>query len=177
LGGPDSVQKANSFAQKINYFFLESEEFFLNSQVESKKYFADSLNKFVYRTKQENVVLHLDVGQFNQQWQIVLFALRPILKSVFVNETFKKKNQKFFGNFAFGGKVLEYSSVGADMYSLFFEKYSNKFIVYDKSLPSGFDQFCTKYNFVVLDCETILEILKHYMDYQFIEHTPEGTGS
>jgi hypothetical protein len=29
----------------------------------------------------------------------------------------------------------------------------------------------------VLDCETILEILKHYMDYQFIEHTPEGTGS
>lgn len=159
LGLKDSCANARAFASEIEYCFLEGSEFSAQSNLESPKYFADALNKFVFQTRSEHLLLHLDTREFAGQWQILLFSLKSIVKTIFVDEAFHKRSLGFFKGFSFGGKMLEFSTFDRDFRSIFFKEYSNQFIVFDKDFPEQLAPLKTQSAFVVLDCGTIADVI------------------
>lgn len=174
LGQAGTFGRAREFAEKVNYCFLDGKQFCEHSRLESHKYFADSLHKFVFQTRSENVVLHLDVCEFQSQWQILLFSLKPIIKAIFVNDSFQKLNSGFFNEFKFDGKLLQYSDFKLDFHSLFFKEHTNQFIVFDGDFPSQLSELKSKRGFVVLDCRVILDIIARDLSLSHRQATPES---
>lgn len=174
LGSLHSLEESRKFAKSIDYHFLDSLEYLQHSRLESEKYFADSLNKYIFQTKNEHIFLHLDIEQFFDQWQIILYSFKPIIKSIFISEMFKKKHFTFYENYKFPGKIIDYTPLNLNLSDLFFKMYQNQFIVYDGALPNSFQEFCKKKNFLVLDYKTVKNILCKYLDFQTVELTNEG---
>lgn len=174
LGRGDTFSNARAFAEDVDFCFLDGDEFCAHGRLESNKYFADALHKFVFQTKSENIVLHLNVRELEDQWQILLFSLRPIIKTIFVNDSFKKLNQAFFTEFTFDGKLLEYSEFKLDFGNIFFEAYRNQFIVFDGDFPPQLSQLKVKRNFVVLDCASVADVISQERLFRGAEASAES---
>jgi hypothetical protein len=168
LGNERTIDSSREFAEKINFEYINSSDFYVQSQVESYKYFADALNKHIFRTKNENIFLHLDVEEFHDQWQILLFSLKPIIKSIFLNESFNKLNINFFKEYSFQGKLIEYTDFNFNLQQYFFKSFKNQFIVFDEDFPFDLNSFIREKNFLVLDCKTISNVISQKMTFQGI---------